>query len=404
MTVHFEPCTYSGEIKAPPSKSAAHRLLICAGLSAGESRIDGIYDSDDISATLDCLAASGAVIRRRGGSAAVRGADPRGRTRCVFGCRESGSTLRFLLPVALLSDQPAIFTGSDRLLSRPLGVYEDICAARGLRFERTPGGLTAAGRLRGDAFSVPGNISSQFISGLLFALPLAEEDSVIDIIPPVESASYIEMTLDSLSRFGITVERRGNRIKIPGGQTYSPADAAVEGDWSGAAVYFALNATGSDIRVSGLPPVSHQADSAVAEIIERMSRRRCTVDISGCPDLAPVLMAVAPALRGVRLTGTSRLRLKESDRGAVMAAELKKCGVDAVPGENSIDIPKTRMHAPDVPLCGSGDHRIVMACSILLSLLGGDLEGAEAVNKSYPRFFADLGSLSKLPAGKNRRQ
>lgn len=397
MNISIPKTLYRGTVTAPPSKSAAHRMLICAGLAEGTSVIHGISQSEDMKATLDCLSAMGAVWHREGNTVTVTGADPRKRGEATFPCRESGSTLRFFLPLCLLSEREAVMTGSTTLLSRPLDVYEQICLSQGLLFDRGEDRLTVGGPLCGGHFRVAGDISSQFISGLMFTLPLLEGYSVIELIPPVMSGSYIAMTAQALGAFGIRVELTDNRILIPGGQRYEPRELTVEGDWSNAAFFLALNALGSEIEVEGLLRETLQGDAVIRRLLGRLGRGCPTIDVGDCPDLAPVLMASAAALNGVTLTNTDRLKIKESDRGAAMAEELAKCGVSVTVGDNLITVEAPgELKTPDVPLSGHNDHRIVMACAVLLTRVGGAIEGAEAVSKSFPDFFEVLHALERF--------
>ena len=395
MTVDIRPGTVKGAITAPPSKSMAHRLLIGGGLAQGTSVIRGISLSEDMGATLDCLAAIGAKWTREGDTVTVQGADLRRLPEnAVLPCRESGSTLRFFIPLCLLDGKSVTFTGSETLFSRPLSVYEDICHRQGLIFEPKKSSLTAGGVLQSGNYRVKGNISSQFISGLLFALPLLSEDSTIQLLPPVESCSYIDLTIKALATFGVKVRWQDERtLLIPGGQQYHPVSTAVEGDYSNAAFFAALNVLGSDIRIDGLDPDSLQGDRVYTRHFAQLSRGTPTIHIADCPDLGPILFAMAAARSGGVFTGTRRLKLKESDRAAAMAEELAKCGVAVTVHEDSVVVYPHDLHAPTVPLCGHNDHRIVMALSILLTALGGRIEGAQAVAKSMPDFFTQLTKL-----------
>ena len=395
MNTEIKKGRYTGVVKAPPSKSAAHRLLICAGLCEERSVVHGISESEDMKATLDCLRALGAVCTKEGDTVTVLGADPMKRRDAVFPCRESGSTLRFFIPLCLLSESEARLTGSRTLLSRPLDVYEEICAGQGLSFEGSDDGIIVSGALSSGYFKIPGDISSQFISGLMFALPLLDGYSVIELIPPVASKPYIDMTANALSKFGIRTEMTSdNRIIIPGGQKYQPAEVSAEGDWSNAAFFLALEALGNDIEVNGLDRDTLQGDAVIKKLLGRLMRSRPTICVDSCPDRAPVLMAVAAAANGCELVGTDRLKIKESDRGQAMADELAKFGATVMIGDNCISvIPPETLKAPDIPIDGHNDHRIVMACAVLLTLTGGTISGSEAVNKSYPNFFRDLFSL-----------
>jgi 3-phosphoshikimate 1-carboxyvinyltransferase len=258
--------------------------------------------------------------------------------------------------------------------------------------------LTVKGPITSGHFRLRGDVSSQFISGLMFALPLVDGFSVIELIPPVMSASYIAMTVEALKEFGIEVSvTEDDKIIIRGGQKYIPTETTVEGDWSNAAFFLSLNALGSDIDVEGLKRDTLQGDSVIKRLLGRLGRSHPVIDVADCPDLAPVLMAVGAAINGVTLTSTDRLKIKESDRGQAMAEELSKFGVKVDLGDNEITV-----HAPDtlltptVAISGHNDHRIVMACAVLLTLVGGEIEGCEAVSKSFPDFFEILDSLEKI--------
>ena len=268
MNVKIEKTSYCGTVTAPPSKSAAHRRLICAALADGKSVIHGISESEDMKATLDCITAMGAKWERDGDTVTVYGVDPKKRQASTFPCRESGSTLRFFVPIALISENEATMTGSERLLSRPLEVYEQICVFQGLDFVLEDTSLVLKGPLESGHFRVQGDISSQFISGLLFALPLTDGYSVIELIPPVTSASYVAMTVEALKEFGIEVSvTEDDKIIVRGGQKYVPTETTVEGDWSNAAFFLALNALGSDIDVEGLKRDTLQGDSVIIRLL-----------------------------------------------------------------------------------------------------------------------------------------
>lgn len=391
MTVTIRPSSPSGSAAAPPSKSMAHRALICAGLSrSGESAVHGVAPSQDVLATLNCLAALGAeysyeeeTVRFSRGAEVF--APP---AHAVLSCRECGSTLRFFIPLALLSSRELRMTGSETLLNRPLGVYQDICMAQGLRLKKRADELRLQGPLSPGEYRIPGDISSQFVSGLLFALPLLGSDSVLRILPPVESRPYIDMTRAVLRAFGVEADwKDATGMLIPGGQTYRPRVITVEGDWSNAAFFLALG-----VPVTGLEPESLQGDKVCVAYFRALDQAKAELDISDCPDLGPVLFAYAAARHGGRFTGTRRLRLKESDRAAAMRAELIKFGVSVEIGENTVTV-GCGMHPPSEALDGHNDHRIVMALSVLCTKTGGTIRGAEAVNKSFPDFFERLKAL-----------
>ncbi|MBQ4312622.1 MAG: 3-phosphoshikimate 1-carboxyvinyltransferase [Clostridia bacterium] len=396
MNVTIFPSRAAGEITAPPSKSMAHRLLICAALCRdGVSTVRGIDPSEDVSATLDCLEALGARCRVDGDTVTVQGIDFSGAAESRhLHCRESGSTLRFFIPLSLLDNVKTTFSGSETLLSRPLGVYRDICDERGIFFEQTAKGLTAQGALTSGRFDIPGDISSQFITGLLFALPLLDGDSEIHLIPPVESRSYIELTLAALRQFGVQVSWRDEcTLAIPGGQSYTAADISVEGDYSNAAFLHALNEVGSAVEVEGLRADSLQGDRVYLEHFESLREGTPTISLADCPDLGPILFAIAAAGKGAHFTDTRRLRIKESDRAEVMAQELRKFGAQVIVNEDDVTVAAEDFHAPTVHLDGHNDHRIVMSLAVLLTRVGGTIEGAEAVRKSYPGFFDALQRL-----------
>ena len=393
MRCRFIPSLAQGCVQAPPSKSMAHRALFCAALAEGTSRIGPIAPSEDILATMDVLSALGAVFSYDGEYVTVLGTRQVRPVKNIVSCRESGSTLRFSVPLCLLSGDTITLTGAGRLLERPMGVYEDLCRKQNLRYEQTKEGITLCGKLIPGEYAVPGNISSQFITGLLLTLPLLPGDSVLRVTGQLESAAYLDMTLQVMADFGVHVYRKGNEFYIPGGSRYVSRDYTVEGDYSNAAFLDGLSLLGGDVQVLGLCEDSLQGDRVYHRMFKELQAGCPTLDIQNCPDLGPVLIILAAALNGAVLTGTSRLKLKESDRGAAMAAELRKCGIELVVEENRITVPGGSLCEPKEVICGHHDHRIVMAMSLLLSRLGGILEGAEAVRKSYPDYF---NAISKL--------
>ena len=394
MRAIIRPGTARGTVAAPPSKSMAHRLLICAALAEGESLVRGVDPSEDILATADCLTALGASLVRKGSAVRVRGCDPRKAPPAVLRCRESGSTLRFMIPLCLLSGSAMRLEGSETLLSRPLSVYENLCREHGFTLRRENGGLLVQGRLAPGEYAVPGSISSQFITGLLFALPLLPGDSRIRLIPPVESLSYLSLTLQALNDAGISVSWENEyTLSVPGKAAYRAQDTEVEGDYSNAAFFEALNCAGGAVTVTGLRADSLQGDRVYQEYFPRLAAGPAEPDLADCPDLAPVLFAAAALCRGAVFTGTRRLRFKESDRGAAMAQEMAKFGVNLVLEENRITVPAAALRTPSEPLDSHNDHRIAMALSLLCTRTGGEIQGAEAVRKSFPDYWDKLRSL-----------
>lgn len=396
MTVRIEPGRAAGTVRVPPSKSIAHRMLICAGLAEGTSVIRNVGDCEDVRATLDCLSLMGADCRYDGENVTVRGGLLRTAPSAVLPCRESGSTLRFLIPVALTAAFPVRFRASGRLPERPQTVYEDICRQNGLTFRREGDTVLVRGALQSGEFRIAGNISSQFVTGLLLALPMLAGDSRIDLTPPVGSRPYIDLTREVLSRFGVRTEWAGDRtLRIPGGQSYRPADCEAEGDWSGGAFWAALDRLGDNrVTVSNLNPDSGQGDRVCTAYLDALRQGPATLSLEDCPDLGPVLFAYAGAMHGGTFTGAERLRIKESDRIAVMREELAKCGIRLTDSGDRVTVEAPDgLHAPTKPFDGHNDHRVVMALSVLATRTGGCITGAGAVHKSYPDFFADLASL-----------
>lgn len=393
MRVVIKKGTARGAVSAPPSKSIAHRLLIAAALCSGESRISNLSDCDDVRATVDCLSALGAAFRFEGDTVFVSGiniADSDGGK--LLECRESGSTLRFLAPLAILTKNGARLHGKSSLMARPMTVYEELFGKQ--RFAKNGDFIDVKGPLDAGDYTVSGNISSQFITGLIFALSLLSDDSIIHITPPLESRSYINLTLEALSSFGVHITWQDDfSLFIRGRQCYTPADVSVEADASGAAFPAALNYLGGEVKLLGLNPDSLQGDAVFSRLFDKLADGAPTVDISDCPDLAPILFALAAAKHGATFIGTRRLRIKESDRAAAMAEELSKLGADIRISEDSVVVKKAPLHPPSSQISGHNDHRIVMAMAILLTLFGGEISGAEAVKKSYPDFFSHLSDL-----------
>ena len=395
MKVTIRPSRARGTVAAPPSKSMAHRLLISAALCAGESVVRGISESEDMGATLDCLSALGATCICEGNTVRVKGFDPRLSSPTVpLLPRESGSTLRFMIPIAMLSGNEVTLRGAPSLMQRPMGIYENLCREKNMIFRQEGCEITVKGALSAGEYRVAGNVSSQFISGLLFALPLTSGESRIRITPPVESRSYIELTRAALREFGVAVEWEDDcTLYVAGDQRYHAHDATVEGDYSNAAFLDAFSLFGGDVQVTGLREDSLQGDRVYRQHFQALSQGDATIHIGDCPDLGPILFALAAAKHGATFTGTRRLRIKESDRVRTMEQELKKFGTDMEIGEDTVRVIPTAFHAPREPLDGHNDHRIVMSMAVLASMTGGEINDAEAVGKSFPDFFDRIRKL-----------
>ena len=338
MIASFAPSVARGEIMAPPSKSMAHRYMIAAALSDGKSLIDNISYSEDILATIDCIRAIGATVNEYEDHIEVIGRVLSAGGKVKFCCRECGSTLRFFVPVAMMLGRDVTLTGSKTLLSRPMSVYEDIAAKHNIEYYRDEEGIHVNGRLSAGIYEVPGNISSQFITGLLFVLPLLDGDSTIRLIPPVDSRSYIELTLKALKLYGIEAGFVSElELHVSGNRQYKCADVTIEGDFSNAAFLDVFNTIGGEVKVNGLSEDSTQGDRVYREYFAKLLAGKPTLDISNCPDLGPVLMAVAAMNNGGTFTGTRRLAMKESDRGRAMCEELGKLGIKSRMEEDEID-------------------------------------------------------------------
>lgn len=394
MIVSFEKGTAFGEMLAPPSKSMAHRYLICGALSE-KSEIKNIDFSEDIKATLGCLEALGAKAEIEENTVKIGGlmSSKKINSNKLF-CNESGSTLRFLIPLCLLKNEEITLKGTERLFQRDLSVFEGICASQGMDFIKTENSVTVKGLLLGGRYTVRGDISSQFISGLMFALPLLSGESVIDITGKSESSSYLNITLKTLGDFGVRISKIDeNTMYVKGSQSYKNRNLTVEGDYSNAAFFYAFNLLGGNVAVKGLNEDSTQGDKAYKEFYPLLLKGKPEIDISDCPDLGPVLMAAAAANNGAHFTGTHRLKIKESDRGAAMAEELAKFGCRVQIGDNDITVHGCTLKTPELPLNGHNDHRIVMSLALLCTLTGGKIYGAQAVSKSFPDFFERFASL-----------
>ena len=418
MNVTIKPGRIAGSVSAIPSKSHLHRLLICAALADGSTTLRcAPTQADDVTATINCLAALGASINRTKDGFAVKPIDRDNLpAEATLPCAESGSTLRFMLPVVCALGVRGRFEMSGRLPQRPLAPLDAQLTRHGVRLSRpAPDLLCCEGRLTPARYTLPGNISSQYITGLLLALPLLSGASTLQIEGETESADYITMTLNAAAAFGISPEMEGGEYIIRGGKPFSsPGQVISEGDWSNAAFWLCSGAMpGGDITYTGLNPQSAQGDREVCSILARMgadinwtgdtltaregTRRAIEIDARAIPDLIPVLCAVAAVSEGVTIVrNAARLRLKESDRIAATAQTLRALGADISELPDGLRITGVgRLTGGEVD--SWGDHRIAMMAAVASAACTGSvtITGGQAVRKSYPGFWEELSALGK---------
>ena len=383
MNITIQPGRLQGAVAAIPSKSQAHRLMICAAFADSDTTLVCPETTRDIEATAQCLRALGAEILRTREGYLVHPA-ARLPEEAVLDCGESGSTLRFLLPVVGALGVDGTFVLGGRLPQRPLSPLWEEMERMGCRLSR-PGenSVRCAGKLLPGRYRISGGVSSQFISGLLFAMALMEEKSGLEITGTIESAPYIGMTRRALALF-----------QAENGRPFrSPGNCPVEGDWSNGAFFLAANALGNPVTVSGLDADSPQGDRAVTQLLPRLLAVCPTVDARDIPDLVPILSVVAAAKNGCRFTGIHRLRLKESDRVASVIAMLKALGGSAFADGDSLTVLGGGLTGGTVD--SAGDHRIAMSAAIAATVCSRAVTvlGAQTVEKSYPSFWAEYRRL-----------
>lgn len=412
-SITIQPKKLKGTIAVPTSKSLAHREIIAASLAPGQSIISNVSMSDDITATIEGMKALGALIKEEDGKLYITGALTNGLSNASIDCHESGSTLRFLIPISLIHDNYVHFTGQGKLGSRPLDVYYKIFDSQKIvyLYRENALDLYLMGYLKPGRFEVPGNVSSQFITGLLFALPRLEGDSDIVLTSPLESSGYIDLTLDVLKEYGIQIEQTEEGYHVPGNQVYQAQKSSVEGDFSQAAFYLVADVFGNDITITNLNMNTHQGDKAIVEILERMGAKliqteegykmtadklvATDVDASNCPDIIPVLsLAMALAEGTSHITNAGRLRIKECDRLHAICEELKAMNVDVTEHEDAITI-VGRKDLTGVRLSSYNDHRMAMMEAIAATVTKEpvSIDNRECVSKSYPEFFNDYVKL-----------
>ena len=393
MDVRISPSVLKGHVEIPASKSCAHRALICAALSDGVSHLTGVSMSDDIYATIGAMTALGASFEVNGTDVTVTGITSVPE-KADIDCCESGSTLRFIIPIAAALGADSIFRGRGRLPQRPIDIYKRELSAHGVTFTEPEMPYSITGKLKGGRFEMEGNVSSQFLTGLLFALPLLEVDSEIVLTSKLESRPYVDITIDMLRRFGVKAVDKGDSFHIAGGQHYRPCDMHIEGDYSQAAFFCVANAIGSEVDMGNLYPESVQGDKAILSLASG-GRKGFEADCSDIPDLVPILSVLAAYSSGRSVIyNAARLKIKESDRLEAVSAMLNGLGGRVTVTDDGLIIePAGQLTGGTVD--SFGDHRIVMAAAIAALGCSGDvvIKGAEAVKKSYPGFFSDYTSL-----------
>lgn len=413
--VKISPKPLAGKINIPPSKSLSHRAIICAALSLQESKIDNLIFSDDINATCQAMKNFGAEIEKVSSeSLKIKGVFPLKLNGEDINCGESGSTLRFLIPISLLAQGKVVFKGEGKLISRPLGPYYKIFDQENIRYENNNGNLPLEleGLLSPGEFKIEGGISSQFVTGLMLTLPLLDGDSKIIITSELESKGYVDLTIDVLSKFGIKIVNNNYKeFIIKGNQEYKPNNYKVEGDFSQGAFWLVAGALGERIELKGLSIDSLQGDKAILNIIKEMGSKvdikgtlitvkrsetkGTVIDAAQCPDIVPILAVLAALSQGeTSITNAGRLRIKESDRLKAISTELNKLGADIKELEDGLVI-NGKESLTGGTVDSWNDHRIAMALAIASIKCSGDLiiTNSDVVKKSYPHFWDDFKSL-----------
>ena len=406
MNVTIRPQKLCGTITPPPSKSQAHRLIIAAALADGESVLSNVAFSQDILATLSCMEQLGArwekidgsTIRVQGLAAGAPVLQKDGMPH--FDCGESGSTLRFLIPIALAVAGGGVFSGRGRLMERPQKPYFDLFEEKGIFWEQKDGTLTVRGTLESGTFLLPGNVSSQFFTGLLYALPLLDGASRITATTALESESYIAMTMDALKGCGVAVdvlEGKQGSFFVPGAQRYAPTQRRVEADWSQAGFWYAAMALGNLVDVTGMNENSRQGDQVVADACVKLCQSGdVELDVADCPDLVPPLAAMAAVRKGTaRIVHAARLRIKESDRLSAVTAVMNALGAHIEELHDGLVICGVETLCGGVSVDACNDHRIAMMAAVAATRCKEPvtIEGAECVRKSYPDFWEDYEML-----------
>lgn len=410
--VKFSPFVPNGTVNVPPSKSDVHRAIICAAMANGVSRISPVALSNDIKATIGCIKALGADAVLENNVLTVDGTNMYKNKTALLNCGESGSTLRFFIPIAAVGNVNATFVGKGKLPQRPIGIFTEALPKAGTVC-KTEGGLPLEikGQLKSGIFEIPGNVSSQFITGLLLALPILEGDSEIVLTSPLESVGYIAMTIRTMKQFGVNIQATEKGWHIKGSQSYKTCDYTTDGDWSQAAFFMVLGAVSGKVTVKGVAKDSTQGDKKCAEILARFGAKvtqldnevtvekgelkAITIDASQIPDLVPVLSVCAAFAEGTtKIINAERLRIKECDRLKATAELINNLGGKVKELSDGLEITGvSSLKGGNVN--GYNDHRIVMSAAVCAARSDGDITAtfAMSINKSYPDFYIDYNSI-----------
>ncbi len=417
MNVTITPNKLKGSVVIPPSKSLSHRAIIAAALAEGKSTIKNIIFSEDIKATIECMRGLGATIEEFDNYLVINGSKPK-RVSSEMCANESGSTIRFMIPIALTVDSPIVFTGKNNLVKRPLNVFTEIFDLQGIRYEVGDDYLPMKvyNGLKPGTFNVRGDISSQFITGLLYALPMLDGDSEIIITTKLESKGYIDLTMDILKKFGIVIETTDyTKFFIKGNQEFKPCDYTVEGDYSQVAFWAVANTLGADIEMKCMNKDSYQGDKKIIQDIidfggkvyfkgdslfaDTVYTHAATIDFAQSPDLGPILTVLAALSEGEsKFINVERLRIKECDRVSCMVQELNKLGALCTDEGDHMLIIGVDSFKHSLELDSHNDHRIVMALAIASMCCDQPIKilNAGAIKKSYPHFFKDFESVGGI--------
>ncbi len=394
-TISIDKCRLLGEVSAPTSKSVTHRRLIASALSRKKCVIKDILYSDDINVTLKALESLNCKITRNKDSVIVDGRNFLKEVKGIIDCKQSGSSLRFLIPIALLMDKEVVFTGSERLLARGLEDYQQLCDEHDFLFEKNSNTIKVKGRLEAGEYYLKGNSSSQYSTGMILALASLKGKSHIYISESLQSRSYIKLTCSIVNEYGIDCKMNDDDILIDS-NGYKAIDSIIEADLSNAAYLDCFNYIGGFVNITNLSDDSVQPDKVYKDLFKQIKEFTPTIDIAECVDLAPILISLSAINNGATLLNTKRLAIKESDRAKAMQEELKKFDVKIIVEENRIIIPKSKLSMPKEIIDSHDDHRIAMALIPLLTLTGGKISDIEAINKSFPNYLEKLEKLGLL--------